>query len=104
MVGVVSVSALAALLRRRHCAWSSQRSKGISVNPGLSPELLDVLIWIAGGRGGCAEKEEDEDELQLDDPHALIGEDTEDEDYWGEDEEEEEGESEEGPPKEIPSV
>jgi len=63
-----------------------------------------IAVWDELPPAPQTEEEEDEDQLQLDDPHALIGEDTEDEDYWGEDEEEEEGESEEGPPKEIPSV
>ena len=60
-----------------------------------------VVVWDELPPAPQTEEDEDEDELLQDDPNALIGEDTVDEDYW-DDEEEEEGE--EGPPKEIPSV
>ncbi len=62
-----------------------------------------VAIWDELPPAPQTEEDEEEDEMLQDDPHALIGEDIEDEDYW-DDEEEEEGEGEEGPPKEIPSV
>ena len=62
-----------------------------------------VAIWDELPLAPQTEEDEEEDEMLQDDPNALIGEDTVDEDYWDE-EEEEEGEGEEGPPKEIPSV
>jgi DNA-binding beta-propeller fold protein YncE len=48
------------------------------------------------------EDEEDMGYLIEDDPHALIGEDEGDDDFWAE--EEEEGQEEDGPSKEIPST
>ena len=62
-----------------------------------------IAIWDELPPAPQTDEDEEEDEMLQDDPNALIGEDTVDEDYWDE-EEEGEGEGEEGPPKEIPSV